>query len=350
MINNEFEIAIIGAGMAGITCANELQRVGKSVIILEKSRGVGGRMATRRLFETIADHGTCYLSPKDPRFQAVFDRLISAGIVTAWTNTVHILDLEGKLSPDLDFSPRYIASAGMSSIAKFLASGLDIRLSQKVIRLEPTDNGWRIAIEGEPPTEIFAKTVISTIPAPQAVDLLGSIEHTLPPDLVAQLRSIEFYPSIAVMAGYTPFQLADWYAHYPAVCAVSCPEDPHLGWLGVDSSKRPPDAPPVFVLQSTAKFAEHYATPDYAQLATTALLNQAGERFRSWLAHPQWRQTQVWRYAFAKNPLTVPYLQIEQPAPLILTGDWCGGRKVESAMLAGLAVAELFQLENLGTI
>jgi renalase len=350
MIKNEFEIAIIGAGMAGIACANELQRAGKSVAILEKSRGVGGRMATRRLFETIADHGTCYLSPKDPRFQAVFDRLISAGIVKSWTNTVHSLDLEGKLSPDPDLSPRYIAPAGMSSIAKFLSSGLDIRLSQKVIRLESTVDGWQIAIEGEPPTAIFAKTVISTIPAPQAVDILTSIEHTLPPDVVEQLRSIEFYPSIAVMAGYTPFQLADWYAHYPAVCAVSCPEDPKLGWLGVDSSKRPPDAPPVFVLQSTAKFAEHHATPDYAQLATTALLNHAGERFCPWIAHPQWRQTQVWRYAFAKNPLTVPYLQIEQPAPLILTGDWCGGRKVESAMLAGLAVAELFQLENLGTI
>jgi renalase len=350
MINNEFEIAIIGAGMAGITCANELQRAGKSVIILEKSRGVGGRMATRRLFDTIADHGTCYLSPKDPRFQAVFDRLIAAGIVKSWTNTVHSLDLEGKLSPNPDLAPRYIAPAGMSSIAKFLASGLDIRLSQKVINLESTGDGWRIKIEGEPPTEIFAKTVISTVPTPQAVDLLTAIEHTLPPEIMAKLRSIEFYPSIAVIVGYAPAQLTDWYEHYPAVCAVSCPEDPQLGWLGIDSSKRPPDAPPVFVLQSTAKFAEHYAAPDYAQLATTALLNHAGERFRPWLAHPQWQQTQVWRYAFAKNPLAVPYLQIAQPAPLILTGDWCGGRKVESAMLAGLAVAELFQLENLGTI
>jgi renalase len=348
MINTEFEIAIIGAGMAGITCANELQRAGKSVIILEKSRGVGGRMATRRLFDTIADHGTCYLSPKDPRFQAMFDRLIAAEIVRSWTNTLHSLDRSGKLSPDPDLHPHYIAPAGMNAIAKFLSSGLDIRLSQKVTRLEPTVDGWRMEIEGEPPTEIFAKTVISTIPAPQAVDLLtlrgSATEHNLQAAVMEKLKAIEFYPSIAVMVGYTPAQLADWYAHYPAVCAVSCPEDPHLGWLGVDSSKRTPDdVPPVFVLQSTAKFAEYYAAPDYAQLATTALLNHAGDRFLPWLARPQWRQTQVWRYAFAKNPLTVPYLQIDRPAPLILTGDWCGGRKVESAMLAGLAVAELFR-------
>jgi renalase len=342
-MNNKFEIAIIGAGMAGITCAIELQRMGKSVIILEKSRGVGGRMATRRLFETIADHGTCYLSPQDPRFQKVFDRLIAAKIVRSWTNTVHILDRGGKLWQAPDVQPRYIAPAGMSSIAKYLATGLEIRLNQKAIEIKAQTDGWRIEIEGKPPTEIFAKTVISTIPAPQAVDLLAPIEQDLPSQVIQQLRSVEFYPSISTMVSYTPAQLADWYEHYPHVCAVTCQDDPQLAWLGVDSSKRDRPADPVFVLQSTAEFANRYPTPDDAQLATTALLNHAGARFLPWLSRPQWHQTQVWRYAFAKNPLTVPYLQIEHPAPLILTGDWCGGRKVESAVLAGLAVAELFE-------
>ncbi len=340
-MSDEFEIVIIGAGMAGIACAIELQQSGKTVLILEKSRGVGGRMATRRLYDTCADHGTCYLSPKDRRFQQVFDRLIAAEIVRSWTSTVHILDRDGNLSPDPDLYPRYIAPAGMSSIAKFLAADLDIRLDRKVTKIEATGSGWRIAIAGAPPTEIFAKTVISTIPAPQAVDLLEPIAHSLPIDSIDQLRSIEFAPSITVMVGYTPAQLAEWYAHYPHVCAVSCPDDTQLAWLGVDSSKRDLAAPPVFVLQSTAEFAEHYIARNDPQQAATALLSHAGDRFLPWLAAPQWQQTQVWRYAFAKNPLTVPYLQIDHPAPLILTGDWCGGRKVESAVLAGLAVAEL---------
>jgi renalase len=342
MMSNEFEIVIIGAGMAGITCAIELQRMGKSVIILEKSRGVGGRMATRRLFETIADHGTCYISPQDPRFQQVFDRLLAAGIVRSWTSTVHILDRDRQLSPDPDIYPRYIAPAGMSSIAKFLAADLDIRLSQKVTKLEVAGDRWRIEIEGEPPTEIFAKTVISTIPAPQAIDILEPISAMLPTELIERLRSVEFYSSIAVMVGYTPNQLAEWYTQYPHVCAVSCPGDVQLAWLGVDSSKRSATAPPVFVLQSTAEFAAQHIAQNDLKLAATALLDCAGDRFLPWLANPQWQQSQVWRYAFTKNPLTVPYLQLEAPAPLILTGDWCGGRKVESAVLAGLAVAKLF--------
>ena len=342
-MNNHYDIAIIGAGMAGITCATELQKLGKNVIILEKSRGVGGRLATRRLFETIADHGTCYLSPKQPQFQALIDGLVNAKIVATWTNTVSILAPDGQLWQDPNLYPRYIAPAGMSSIAKYLSTGLDIRLNQKAIGLESVADGWRIAIEGDSPSEIFARTVISTIPAPQAVDLIDPVADRLPAEIVEQLRSVEFYPCISVMVGYTPAQLTDWYTHYPDVKAVTCTDDPQLAWLGVDSSKRDPAAPPVFVLQSTAEFAKRYSAPDVRQLATTALLVHAGERFLPWLSHPQWHQTQVWRYAFTKNPLNVPYLHTQHPAPLILTGDWCGGRKVESAMIAGLAVAELFR-------
>ncbi len=341
MIGQEFEIVIIGAGIAGITCAAELRRSGKDVLILEKSRGVGGRMATRRLFDTIVDHGTCYLSPSDAQVLRIFDRLIEAKIVRSWTSTVHILDRDGHLLPDPDSRPRYIAPAGMSSIGRFLAADLDIRFSQKVTEIQPVKDSWRIVIAAEPSIEIFAKTIISTIPAPQSVDLLAPIEQTLPVESIEQLRSVEFAPSIAVMAGYSPAQLAEWYAGYPDVCAVSCANDPQLAWIGVDSSKRDGTVPPAFVLQSTAKFAEDHISQNCPELAAKTLLNYAGDRFLPWLAHPQWEQTQVWRYAFAKNPLTVPYLQIEHPAPLILTGDWCGGRKVDDAILAGLAVAEL---------
>ena len=350
MISNEYETIIIGAGMAGITCARELHRLGKSAVIIEKSRGVGGRMATRRLFETIADHGSRYLSLEDMGFELEIDsawlklcrELISAKVIRSWTNTVHSLDPEGHLAQDRDLHPSYIAPDGMSSIAKYLAANLDIRFNQKVIKLVPLNEGWQITMEGEPEVQIFAKKIISTMPAPQIMNLLAPVEQSLPKAIIEQLRSTEFDANIAVIAGYSHAQIAEWAQHYPGVCAVTCLSDPLLDWLGVDSSKRDGAAPPVFVLQSTADFAKRHLNPTDSHLAATALLNQAGDRFLSWLARPQWQQTQVWRYAFARNPLKVPYLQIEHPAPLILTGDWCGGRKVENAVLAGAAVAKLF--------
>ncbi len=345
-MSNRVEVAVIGAGMAGITCAIELQRLGKQVVVFEKSRGVGGRMATRRLFETRADHGTCYLTPKGSRFQAVLDQAIAAGVMRSWTDTVHIMDGDGNLQASSDIYPRYIAPLGMNSIAKFMAADLDIRCEQRVVKLEPVGNSWLITTDGITPTELIADTLIMTVPAPQALDLLVPISQldSALMDTAEQIRSVEFVPNITVMAGYTPNQLRQWYAKYPDVCAVSCTEDSMVGWLGVDSSKRDRSAPPVFVIQSTAQFAIDSAeNPDLQPAAAIKLLDRSADLFSlPWLAQPQWQQIQLWRYAFAKHPLTVPYLRTEQPAPLILTGDWCGGHKVEDAFLAGLAVAESF--------
>jgi renalase len=67
------EVAVIGAGIAGLTCAQKLQQAGKSVVLIDKSRGLGGRLATRRLAGTHADHGVCYLQAKGDRFQHWID-------------------------------------------------------------------------------------------------------------------------------------------------------------------------------------------------------------------------------------------------------------------------------------
>ncbi len=63
------DVAVIGAGMAGLVCAQQLKQAGYSVLVVEKSRGLGGRVATRRLHDIWADHGACYLKPKGEFFQ-----------------------------------------------------------------------------------------------------------------------------------------------------------------------------------------------------------------------------------------------------------------------------------------
>ena len=60
------DVTIIGAGLAGITCARALQTAGHRVVLLDKSRGVGGRIATRRLHGTHADHGFRVWAPQHP--------------------------------------------------------------------------------------------------------------------------------------------------------------------------------------------------------------------------------------------------------------------------------------------
>jgi predicted NAD/FAD-dependent oxidoreductase len=76
------------------------------------------------------------------------------------------------------------------------------------------------------------------------------------------------------------------------------------------------------------------------QAAGYQLLKRSAEKLVPWLAKPDWLQVHRWRYAFAKTPLSTPYLAAATPVPLVCAGDWCGGMKVEQAFLSGLAVAE----------
>jgi renalase len=343
------EIAIVGAGISGIACARQLQAAGRQgIAIFEKSRGVGGRLTTRRMFDTCVDRGTCYSSPKGAQFRELFDRLIAANIVEIWTDTTHTLTASGEVIADPDIYPRYVAPGGMNQIAKYLATDLDIRFGQRAISLQessantiqPDGKLWRLTIEGTEPTEILARTVILAIPAPQALDLLSPLTDIFPVKFLDDLKSVEFYPSIAVAAGYTEAQLAAWEVAYPQVKSVNCGDDPILAWLGVDSSKRQQPVPPAFVLQSTANFAAKYPHPEDTAAASLAMLEHASQRFLPWFRDFQWQQPHLWRYAFPKSPLSNSYLSINSPAPLFCSGDWCRGRKVEDAYLAGLAVAQ----------
>ncbi len=76
------DIAVIGAGIAGLVCAQQLSQARYSVVVVKKSRGLGGRLATRRLHGTLADHGACYLKPKGELFrrfvEILGDRAISS--------------------------------------------------------------------------------------------------------------------------------------------------------------------------------------------------------------------------------------------------------------------------------
>lgn len=349
----DFDIAIIGAGIAGLTCARQLQQAGDRVVILEKSRGLGGRIATRRLHETLADHGACYLTPKGEAFRAWVEQLTEAGIMQSWTDTVHTLSPNGTLSesPAAERYPRYVAPAGMTAIAKALATDLDIRFSHLVQSLTLVDNAyWQLTTQKTNPDQtrstesLTAKTLVVAIPAPQAAVLLQTLpSETLPETFLKQVQGVSFVPCLSVMAGYAPDRQQDWLSQYTDVRSLTFSKDGNLAWLGVDSSKRVAPSQPVFVVQSTAAFAEQYLDAIDLQAAGYQLLKRSAEKLTPWLAKPDWLQVHRWRYAFAKTPLTEPYVAATTPAPLVCAGDWCGGMKAEDAFLSGLAVAKYIQ-------
>ena len=336
-----FDIAVIGAGMAGLICAQQLSQAGYSVVVVEKSRGVGGRIATRRLHGTRADHGTRYLEAEG-QLQQLVQVLRDRHVLQVWTDTVYNLSSEQpQLQPSAQI-PRYISPSGMNAVAKFLATGLEIWLNQRVQAIAPREGKWSFTLESAPnsagavsvapQTELTAEAVVFAMPSPQALSLLEPLASGLP-TFLNNLRSVEFDPCFSVIAGYA----ADSHPE-PNWQAVTLLDDSELAWIGWDSSKRQESQPLVFVFNSSADFAKRYLEAQDLTPVGQQLL-RAARRLLPWLDQPDWMQVHRWRYAFPNHPWPETCLAAGTDPPLVCCGDWCGGNNVESALLSGLAAA-----------
>jgi renalase len=327
-----FDVAIIGAGIAGLSCAQQLRQAGYSVVIVEKSRGVGGRMATRRLGETCADHGVRYLEAQGNWLPSLIEVLRQRGILQVWQ------DQDNQFNNDAIIT-RYVAPAGMTAVAKFLTKGLDICLNRRVEAMTTTaENTWHLRLNSpdETLTELTASAVILAIPAPQALMLLEPLGKTIPPVFLDSLSSVEFDPCITVIAGYQTNHLS-----LPSWQEQSLANHSDLDWIALDSSKRLNPKAPIFVLQSTADFANRYLDTEDLKPVAQELLSKAAKLLIPGLDSPEWSQVHRWRYAFSKLALSQNYLYSATPLPLICCGDWCGGNLIDGAINSGIAAAEM---------
>lgn len=346
-----FDVAVIGAGMAGLSCAQRLRQAGYSVAVVEKSRGAGGRVATRRVQGTRADHGARYLEPQGDAVQGLIEVLVDRHILKLWTYTVCEFR-QGKLSAVP--SSCYVAPAGMNAIGKYLAQDLEIWFGRRVQAISTTDNQmWHLSLEVtdsnlEIPQELIAKAVVVAIPAPQALMFLN-YEIGLKSDFIDKLRSVDYDPCITVMAGYSATKQQDLSNLNPQWKSVSFPDNSDLAWVGLDSSKRLESQQPVFVVHSSANFAERHLESVDLPTVGQELLDRTSEYLIPWLKQPQWLQVHRWRYAFCRNPLPVSCLAAEGTLPLVCAGDLCGEGQIDGALRSGLAAAIWVnsQLQNL---
>ncbi len=361
LMNKElFDVVVVGAGLAGSICAKQLQEKGYRVLVLDKSRGVGGRAATRCREDLRIDHGLQYLKIQPeptPALKKLLQQLLDRQIIESWTGNVYELDGEGlQATPS---ATRYVAPEGMTDLAKFLTTDLQVQKKCLVRAIAATEaKTWQISYHsGDGEESVRAKTVVMAIPAPQALPILQS-SPAIPTEFISQLNAVEYSPCIAVMAGYSHDRLQD----LPSWQAVKITSDSNastecnrsLAWIALDSNKRKTTTQPVFVLHSTAQFAQNYedetfevsSKARYVRLETKdlnsaaeKLLESAAHLFLPWLDRPEWFQVHRWRYALTVQALSVSHLSTLEPLPLVCCGDWCGGLFAESAMRSGIAAA-----------
>lgn len=322
-------ILIIGAGLTGLTAARELTRQGHTVTVLDKGRGVGGRLATRRLGNGCADHGAQYFSAQSPEFQALTHEMQQAAVVHEW----HLEQSD----PASFRHPRWVGSEGMNGLAKYLAQGLNVRMGCLVTRIEPTQTGWvvRAQEEGKLLT-INTDVLIITIPAPQALALCEESGLTLAAADRAALAAIEYAPCLAVMLQLSqPSQLPK-----PGGLKQADGEAQHspVAWLADNLQKGISPNQPTMTLHASHDFSQmHLDDPDQEALIPTLLADVASYVPAETIMA---QQIHRWRYSNAIKRHPDPFLAAHTSAPLFFGGDGFGNGNIEGAFLSGLAMAK----------
>jgi len=330
--------AIIGAGMAGMACARTLLRAGHAVTVFEKSRGFGGRMATRATPFGGFDHGAQYFTVRDARFARAL--AVTSARVQPWqANTVRVLDPLGRVVEALSADDsRLVPVPGMSALAREWAQALaDVRLEARVTQLERdrlNPSHWQVVAEGPgavPPVEAGFDTVVLAIPAPQAQALLRA--SGVAADWVAALDAVSMAPCWTLMLAY-PEVVGGARLGPQWDAALSAHH--RVAWLTREGSKPGRGDVERWTVQASAAWSREHLEDDEARVLAKML--RAFAEITGIRAEPPHAQVHRWRHARTDRPLGVSHLW-DARLGLGLCGDWCIGQRVEDAFCSGLALA-----------
>lgn len=315
-------VIVVGAGIAGLSCATALQANGHSVTIFDKSRGPAGRMSTRRTEIGQWDHGAQYFTARDPRFQKELARWHSAGTVAPWRPRLIVIgdQLEHTLDGNL---VRYVGTPRMTSPAKWLSESLSLKLGLIISSLIPSERGWQVKTLENGVIDDHFDALIIAVPAPQASNLLEEIAHPFLP-LVQKVTMVGCW---TLMLHYS--QKLD--LEFDAAFVNTGP----LRWIARDSSKPGRTQYETWVLQASAAWSELHMESSAAEVIPQLLdaFNVlGGTPPDSCLAHR-------WRYADTLLAQKDRFLW-DNDCKLGVCGDWINGGKVEGAWLSGLELAQ----------
>lgn len=317
-------VAVVGAGMAGLLCARTLADHRFTVHVFDKARAPGGRMATRRDGELAFDHGAQYFIARDPRFRRYVDSWCSDGVVSEWTGRLGVLQA-GEITAKKDGHQRFVGTPGMSAVTRHLARSLEVRCGVRVDEARRREGRWQLRSDGGDDLGSYDALVLA-VPAPQAVPLLGDA-----PQLAARAAAVSSAPCWAVLVAFAePVDL-----QLDGAFIQGSP----LSWAARDSSKagRPGQRGERWVLHAGPAWSASHLEKEPAQIAAE-LLGAFAVAIAKPLPPAASTAAHRWRYALTETPADLPCLY--DPALRIgACGDWCGGARVESAFLSGMAMA-----------
>ena len=307
-------IIVVGAGLSGLSAASALHASGHEVTVFDKGRGVGGRLATRRIDDAVLDHGAQFFTVRSDEFASYVDSWVRDGVAREWCRGFG----------DPDGHPRYVGTNGMTSIAKHLASGLDVRTSSLVFSLQRgTSEGshaWDVKLDDG--TVHGCDRIILTAPLPQSFSLMFSAGVEMPEGL----RGIDYDRTLGLLVA---LDSADHLVRAPG--GLQDPDEV-FSFIGDNSAKGISPTPALTFHANAGWSLEHF--DDDLDTIRASLLQAIGP----WIGSAKVISSEVKKWRFATPRTTWPdQCWVDPTGTLALAGDVFDGPKVEGAFLSGLA-------------
>lgn len=342
------KVMIIGAGVAGLAAAQRLRtlKLGLEIVIYEKSRGVGGRVATRRFNGATFDHGAQYVKTPSAPLRELLTKTLGHDLLHNIDLPVWTFDREGKISPGdpkLMSELKWSWEEGNTQLAKELARGLDVRFGQQVTRVERSGDRWSIWA-GEQDLD-HADAVLLTPPAPQTAALIeaSNLGGETTTRLTTELGKVQYRPCLTITLGYPRRPRPR-----PFYALVNTDKQHPVSWMALEHVKegRKTAGQGIYILQMAPQWSRDHWDDQPEQLAQEAaqlLTDLLDQPLRS----PLWSNRQGWRYALPDGRADAAVLNAVLPG-LYFAGDYTAGQgrvhmAIEEGWGAAAAIAQQFK-------
>lgn len=315
-------IAIVGAGLAGLSCAVRLTELGHHVELFEKSRGAAGRMSTKRGEGWTADHGAQYFTARDPLFIEQVKKWQADQVVALWTPEIKVFEAN-QWSTFQSQDHRYVGTPAMNTPAKELAKGLVLHTSQTIDALSRKDDQWYLHSAETGDIAKGFDALILAIPGPQAL----SLAQHLDPDIESIAGQSNMKGCWTLMARFQ---------HQPKVAfEAAFVNQEIIGWVARNSSKPQRTGKESWTIQANPLWSQ-----EFIELNKEDVVDQMLACAKKLGLDCSEAEISVHRWRYASGSTTATLGFYTNPAlQLSLTGDWLNGGRVEGAWLSGYHLA-----------
>ena len=336
-------IAVVGAGIAGISCARTLAQAGANVRVFEQAAQVGGRMTSCDTSFGTFDHGAQYFTIRDPRFQQAL--ATAPGSFRPWSaNAVRVLDPHGRVAEAAlgAREPHFVGVPRMDALPRQWAQPLvdagAVELRTHVTRLEPDalhSQRWQLQTSGpDDSVHVYSgfDAVLLAIPCAPAMALLRASSQ---PALGVAMQAVDVTPCWSLMLAFPN-------AMQPALVTLgpqwnaALSTHHRIAWLARESSKPGRSLVERWTVQASPAWSQEHLEDDEATVL--AKLHKAFAEVTGIRAEPSYSKVFRWRSAKTMTALGQPMLW-ERQLGLGACGDWCLGHRVEDAFISGLELA-----------